>query len=98
MGIVLGVCLVATVFVVCEILLGNCLDRYSDGIDGEASCRLSRIPAGEAATKSLPLFLAGIGLPLALASPVEGFLCLLIAASLWVIGKTTRIRIWSNSA
>ena len=92
MGIVLGIWIVAMVFVVCEKLVGNCLYVYSDGVDGDASCRLSRIPAGEAATKSLPLFLAGIGLPLALASPVEGFLCLLIAALLWGIGKTNRIR------
>ncbi len=98
MGIVVGIWIVAMVLVVCEKLLGNCLDIYSDGIDGETSCSLSRIPAEEAATKSLPLFLAGIGLPLALATPFEGFLCLLSAASLWVLGKATRIRIWPNSA
>lgn len=92
MGIVLGICIVAMVFVVCEKLVGNCLYVYSDGVDGDASCSLSRIPAGEAATKSLPMFLAGIGLPLTLASPFEGFLCLLVATLLWGIGKTNRIR------
>ncbi|WP_031385892.1 hypothetical protein [Desulfonatronum thiodismutans] len=94
MGVFLGICLVAMVFVVCEKLVGSCLYVSSDGVDGEASCSLSRVPAGEAATKGLPLFLAGIGLPLTLASPFGGFLCLLVAALLWGIGKTTGIRTW----
>ncbi len=98
MGIVLGICIVAMVFVVCEKLVGNCLYVYSDGVDGDASCSLSRIPAGEAATKGLPLFLAGIGLPLTMASPFGGFLCLLVAALLWRIGKTTGIRPWPDNA
>lgn len=43
MGIVLGIWIVAMVFVVCEKLLGNCLDRYSDGFRQGKRLRKARL-------------------------------------------------------
>lgn len=85
LAIILIICAAAVIFVVCERWMGSCPSSYSEGMDDR--CNASRLSLREAATRALPLLLAGIGLPLTLAWPLPGIVCLITACILYFIGK-----------
>lgn len=84
--LVLIICALAVIFVACERWLGSSSSTYAEGsMDAEFSA--SRLSFWEASTRALPLLLAGIGLPLALAWTLPGIFCLVTACSLFLIGR-----------
>lgn len=82
MLIALLICCVVAGLIVCETLIGQ--PPHLDSRAGSACHR--RLPALEAATKAVPLLLAGIGLPLSFAHPGLGLLCLAAAGLLFGLG------------
>jgi hypothetical protein len=85
LAIVIIICVLAVIFVVCERWLGSCSSNYSEGMT--SGCNPTRISFREAATRALPILLAGIGLPLSFGYPLPGIVLLLTALILFLIGR-----------
>lgn len=82
MEVMLLIGLAVGLIVVCESGLGWCSAVHAEGMVPEENCHPTRISSGQALTTVGPLFLAGIGLPLLFAFPVQAVACLGAAAGL----------------
>ncbi|EPR32310.1 hypothetical protein dsat_0662 [Alkalidesulfovibrio alkalitolerans DSM 16529] len=84
---------VALTLVICEVALGR-PERFAASETGENAeslgCLAPRMSPAEAATRAVPLLLAGLGLPLAIAHPLPGLSCLTLAGALFALGSRLR--------
>lgn len=71
----------------CERWIGSCPVIDQDGAEFSKQCLPGQLSSREVACRIIPLFLGGLGLPLTLAHPLPGILCLVMALGLFFIGR-----------
>ncbi|PTN37864.1 hypothetical protein [Desulfonatronum sp. SC1] len=78
----------ALVLVLCETWLGGDAAFHGQEMEPGVKPASAGLSAWEAVVKVLPIFLGGVGLPLTLAHPSSGILCLALALGLFFLGRT----------
>ena len=87
MWITLTLGVAVAVLLVCEKWMGSCPAIYADDPFHREPCPSSQMSLKEATFRILPIFLGGLGLPMAFALPGLGLSCLLIAGGLFFAGE-----------
>ena len=77
----------ALILVLCETWFGGDSASHAQDLVPGVQSIPAKLSAWEASVKVVPLFLGGLGLPLMLAHPLSGILCLILALGLFLLGR-----------
>jgi hypothetical protein len=88
--LVMVVC-AAFILLACEKWIGRYPATYQDESAFLEKSLPERFSSKEVAFRLLPFFFGGIGLPLYIAHPLPGILCLILALGLFLVGRKMNI-------